>query len=334
MRRIPIEGLSLGKQTEKNAANEALTDEKAAGRAVIVAPTNLDPTKAVDVMVQLHGYTETSKRPFAGWRQKKGTGEVRDVALDRVEAQIESLNQAQVVGILAQGGVRSQFGEGDDAYGLDPVAYAKDVLAKAVTARVWKVAPPLGRTVLAAHSGGGHTVRTALSGELDRKQRAKGRSAFAEVVLFDAITGPGELATTKAWVLARLNADLAVLTDKGKTDVDKAAYLKTSTRFRGYYATYATSYKNLDEAICSWFRGHAAELGTFGEDLWTHYQVMDTGVRHEEVMRGAKAGDKKTPAAKGNIADALRALDNPTARRSMAAACGIKPRPATARPAR
>jgi LAS superfamily LD-carboxypeptidase LdcB len=328
MRRIPVEGLALGKQTEKNAANKALTDEEAAGRAIVVAPTTLDPTLPVDVMVQLHGYTETAKRPFAGWRQHKVTGEVRDVALDRVEVQMESLNQAQMVGILAQGGVQSQFGEGDDAYSLDPVAYARDVLEKAVKARAWKVAPPLGRTILAAHSGGGHTVRHALGGELDRKKRAKGPSAFAEVVLFDAITGPNEYTMAKDWVLARLNADLAVLTDKGRPDADKATYLKTSTRFRGYYATYATAYRNLDNEICSWFRTHAVELDAFGEELWTHYQVIDSGVSHEEVMRGSRKGDKKTPAAKGNIADALRALDNPTARKSMAAACGIKPRPA------
>ena len=36
MRRIPIEGLSVGKQTEDAARNDALTSEKAGGRAVLV----------------------------------------------------------------------------------------------------------------------------------------------------------------------------------------------------------------------------------------------------------------------------------------------------------
>ena len=321
MRRIPVDGLAVGKQSEKNASNDTLTDEQAGKRAILVASSSLVPTAKVDVMVHLHGYTEKYDkngkriyRPYAGLRQHKVSGEVRDVALDRVEAQLAAANQPQLVAILAQGGVKSQFGEGDDAYGLDATAYAQDVLDKATTAKVWPSQPPLGRVIMSAHSGGGHTVRRAMEKELDaKKKKVTGPSAFAEVVLFDAINNSDELTTTTAWVLGRLDADLAVLIDKGKTDSAKTDYLKQSTRFRGYYASYKTTYEALGRSICGWFGTHAAELGTWGEPLWANYQVIDSGLGsggHEEVMRGSHTSDKKAAAGSGNIADAVLALDN------------------------
>ncbi len=338
MRRIPIDDLTVGKQTEDEASNDTLTDEKAGRRAILIAPKTLDPTATVDAFVHLHGYTEKYNRkgkrvyrPYAGLRQHKDSGEVRDVALDRVEAQMEAAGQPQIVAILAQGGVRSQFGEGDDEYGLDAPTYAKDVLATAARIGAWTSEPRLGRTILSAHSGGAHTVRRALAAELDKKKQAKGPSAFAEVALFDAITGSGELTVFTDWVLARLNADRAVLTDPAWKDADKIAYLKTSTRFRGYYASYKSAYEKLEGSICGWFGAHAAALGPYADELWTHYQVIDTKLGpggHEYVMRGSKPGDKKTTAAKGNIADAIAALGKPTAAKSLKDACGIGPNPA------
>ncbi len=348
MRRIPIDDLPVGKQTEDEAANDTLTDEKAGKRAILIASKNLNPNLEVDAIVHLHGYTEkfnrkTGKRvyrPFAGLRQHKDSGEVRDVALDRAEAQMEAANQPQLVGILAQGGVHSEFGDSGDEYGLDAKDYAGKVLTAAKNAGAWKVLPGLRRTILSAHSGGAHTVKTALASELVGKKDAKkvkGPSAFAEVVLFDAITGSGELKVFTDWVLARLDADLAVLVDPAKKDKDKATYLKTSPRFRGYYASYKSDYEKLQGSICTWFGNHETELGTFADVLWTHYQVIDTklgGGGHEYVMRGSMPADKKTPTGQGNIADAIKSLDTPTAAKKRSEVCAVrtKPKPAAKNP--
>ena len=333
MRRIPIEGLDAGKQSEKDAANADLTDESAAGRAILVAPQGIVPTLPVNVMVQFHGYTETASRPYAGWRQNKQTGLVRDVALDRVEQQLQAAGESQLVAILPQGGIRSQFGEGDNAYALDPAAYARKVLDKATEVGAWGKAapnPPMGSAILAGHSGGAHTISHALAAELVKpkkgkkgRAKAKGPSAFAEVVLFDAITGSGELDIFVDWVGARLDADLAAL-DAAPTPEAKSAYLVSSTRFRGYYATYKAYYTALRESIVTWFRKNYNALGPYAEELWTHYQVIDTGLGpsgHEYVMRGSRPGSKK--AGPGNITDAIKSLGSPTAQKTLAETLGL-----------
>ena len=341
MRRIPIEGLDIGKQSEDAAGNAALTEESAAGRAILVAPQGIKSTLPVDVMVHFHGYTETANRPYAGWRQNKTTGAVRDVALDRVEQQLQAAQgEHQLVAILAQGGTRSEFGEGGGKYALDPAGYARAVLDKATEIGAWgphAPNPDMGRTILSGHSGGAHTISHALAAELVKpkkgkkgskskgkaKTQAKGKSAFAEVVLFDAITGSGELDTFIEWVGARLDFDLAAI-NAAPTPTAKSAYLASSTRFRGYYASYKAYYLTLKESIIAWFRKNYRELGPYAEELWTHYQVIDTGMSgsgHEYVMRGSAPGSKKH--GRGNITDAIEALGSPTAAKSMAETLGL-----------
>jgi hypothetical protein len=329
IRRIPIEGLDIGKQSEESAGNAALTEESAAGRAILVAPQGIDPTVPVDVMVHFHGYTEKSYRPYAGWRQNKTTGAVRDVALDRVEQQLQAAQGAsQLVAILAQGGTRSEFAEGGGKYALDPAGYARAVLDKATEIGAWGPKAPnpdIGKTILSGHSGGAHTIRTALEAELVKpkkgkkgRAKAKGASAFDEVVLFDAITTSDELGVFKEWVGARLDADLEALS-AAPTPEAKSSYLASSPRFRGYYASYKVFYLDLDKSIGDWFTKNYRELGPFAEELWTHYQVIDTGMTgsgHEYVMRGSAPGSKK--AGRGNITDAIEALGSPTAKKSMA----------------
>jgi len=327
IRRIPIEGLDIGKPTEDSARNLALTDESAGGRAILVAPKGIDPSVPVDVMVHFHGYTESKDRPYAGWRQNKNTGAVRDVALDRVEQQLQAAQGAsQLVAILAQGGTHSEFGEGGGRYALDPAGYARAVLDKATEIGAWgpnAPNPDMGRTILSGHSGGAHTISHALGAELNMPEKGKkggrakvkGASAFDEVVLFDAITISSELDTFIAWVGARLDADLAAL-NAAPTPEAKSAYLATSTRFRGYYATYAAYYTTLEQSIESWFRKNLAELGPYAEELWTHYQVINAGGSHENVMRGSAPGTKNP--GPGNITNAIEALGAPTAKKTLA----------------
>ena len=38
------------------------------GKVVLTVPAALDPTKDIEVVVFLHGYTESSDRPYAGFR--------------------------------------------------------------------------------------------------------------------------------------------------------------------------------------------------------------------------------------------------------------------------
>ena len=334
MRRIPIEGLSVGKQTEDAARNDALTSEKAGGRAVLVVPPGLKPSEPVDVMVHLHGYTETAGRPFAGLRQNKSTGEVRDVELDRVETQLAAVGQEQLIAVLAQGGVRSEFGEGKNKYGLEPNAYAAEVLRVARGAGIWPTTPRLGRTILSVHSGGGHTAKNVMERELNQKTgAAKGASSLGELVLFDALTGDGERDTTIAWITARLDADLAALT-AAPDAAARQAYLATSPRFRGYATTtksYRKRYEAVESAIKAWFRSHGPELGAVAETLWANYQVVYTNVDHEYVMRGADPKDKAAVPESGNIRNAAEALYNPSAKKTLAESLAVASKPARAK---
>src|SRR4051794_36203872 len=107
-------------------------------------------------MVFLHGFTEDpSERPFAGWRalakqpvvdktklkpaalakletlerlrtgkDSTDTAPVRDVALDQAEAQLEESGQKQLVMILPQGGLQSQFGS------FDPGKYVAEIVRR------------------------------------------------------------------------------------------------------------------------------------------------------------------------------------------------------------
>jgi hypothetical protein len=323
VRRIPVEGLALGNQKAwRGGASAMLTDESAAGRAIALLPVGLVPTARVRVLVHLHGYAETADRPYAGWRARKDTGEVRDVAHDRIAQQIEAAGDPQVIGILPQGGERSQFG---DDYGFQTDAYVGDVLDRLVRGGELAIKPAWS-IVLSAHSGGGHTVRNILEADLHQltgekvgeRQRGKDAAApppasLAQVTLFDAINNDRELGTTVAWVTARLNDVLSVVGDGKAPEAAKEKKLAETPRFRAYYASYVGRHAKLKKAIVDWFRVNRPALGPYAERVWAMFQVVPvkdakTGglVSHEEVVRGHRLGDKKAPAA-GALTDALAA---------------------------
>ena len=87
VRRIPLEGLSEGMQTDvakrwkkdpkdpkkgkfvdEPTEIAALSPEKAKGKAIVLVPAKLDATQKIEVVVFLHGWTEGAHRPYAGWR--------------------------------------------------------------------------------------------------------------------------------------------------------------------------------------------------------------------------------------------------------------------------
>ncbi|TMC46130.1 MAG: hypothetical protein E6J25_00765 [Chloroflexi bacterium] len=362
--RIPLQGLTQGLQQEsatrkgktESTMLAGLSPESAKGRAIVLVPEALKPNKPIEVLVHLHGYTESTGRPFAGLRaltpaagktknktlralrqgiDKNDVAPVRDVALDRAEQQLEGSGYTQEMIVLPQGGLHSQFGKSGDT-NFDSGAYVNEILTRLVAESVWDPAParlPEVRVSMSGHSGAGATL-SKMARESVNRQAGKDPGASStltgDLVLLDAIN-PGEGAAFKDWALMRLDQDLAAL--KGKSDADKLVYLRNAQKLRGYYSTgkgggqYVTAYTTLQGAIDGWFKTNGAELGPWAGGLRANFVVDNpVPVSHEELMRGVAAGQEG--AGKGSILDALKAL-HPAAIGSPAA---YPPLPASAMP--
>lgn len=350
IRRIPLEGLAQGLQ--ESAMIRQLSSESAKGRAIVLVPESLDPNKPIEVLVHLHGYTEDTSRPFAGWRalapaagktksqtlhalrqgvDDKDVAPVRDVALDQAEQQLEESGYAQQAMVLPQGGLKSQFGKAGD-YDFDANAYVQEIVIRLATEGVWKKVPIVGRVSMAGHSGASTTLAKMARESVNRQagQKAGASSTLSgDLVLFDAINS-SDLPAFTDWALMRLDQDMAALKTK-KTEAEKLRYLQTAQKLRGYYSTgegggmYKKKYKKLQGAIDGWFKTHAAELGPIAGSLYANFVVDNpVPVSHEELMRGVVAGKKR--AGKGSILDALKALHP-------AASTAAHPLPASATPA-
>src|SRR2546421_228587 len=361
---IPLQGLTQGLQQEsatrkgktESTMLAGLSPESAKGRAIVLVPEALKPNKPIEVLVHLHGYTESTGRPFAGLRalspaagktknktlralrqgiDKNDVAPVRDVALDRAEQQLEGSGYTQEMIVLPQGGLHSQFGKSGDT-NFDSGAYVNEILTRLVAESVWDPAParlPEVRVSMSGHSGAGATL-SKMARESVNRQAGKDPGASStltgDLVLLDAIN-PGEGAAFKDWALMRLDQDLAAL--KGKSDADKLLYLRNAQKLRGYYSTgkgggqYVTAYTTLQGAIDGWFKTNGAELGPWAGGLRANFVVDNpVPVSHEELMRGVAAGQEG--AGKGSILDALKAL-HPAAIGSPAA---YPPLPASAMP--
>jgi hypothetical protein len=351
VRRIPLEGLVEGMQTDKakrwkkdetkkgggyhyDESTElgALSPEKAKGKAIVLVPAALDATQKIEVVVFLHGWTEGTHRPYAGWRtlvmapakpkagkktpdeellerlrqgrDAKDVAPVRDVALDEVAQQLGESKSSQTVIVLPQGGLHSQFGKAGFTT-FDTDAYVKEIVARLLTEGVWKdgkgkvatQAPTVERVTMSGHSGAGATLSSL----------AKSSKITGDLVLYDAIN-LGEVWPIVGWTKKRLNEALAVVKDTGKTDDEKRAYLRNMQKLRGYYSSiYADDYKPLVDALDAWFRANKKALGGFEAALRANFVVKPVALTHEELMRGVKAGTARGQ-GQGNILDALQAL--------------------------
>jgi hypothetical protein len=332
IRRYPIQDLTEGYQSEtKGGASGSLTRESAKGRAILLVSSGFNPKAPATILLHLHGYAETRKRPYAGWRQHKRTGKVRDVELDRVAQQIEAAGDPQIIGLLPQGGEKSQFSSKKhpyDTFAADP--YIDQVLEELVKVGAFTTVPKERKVVLSAHSGGGHTVRSMLESQNKQRQRrpttglAALPAGLAEVSLFEAINNDTELDTVKRWVTGKLDDLLAVLTDSARSTADKDKELAATPKFRAYYAVggfrnYEDRHKKLYVAIREWFRNNGTALGPYAEKLWPLFQVVpvsglgeNAGKRHEALVRGHRLEDAGAPAA-GTLTDALKSMKQPTA---------------------
>ena len=323
--RVPIDGIELGNQqafsgtlTKKDgeAQERAKTSESAAGRAIVLVPSGLDRTAPTKVMLHLHGFTSRSFDPYAGWRQRSSDNSVRDVAQDRIEQQMQTLNDPQMIGILPQGVGHSEFG------GLVPAPYVDEVMKRlAQVAGPGRIPVPdlkLGyQLVLSAHSGGGETVAKALDAE---RKAAKGKGADkdrpagkapAEVILFEAIYG-GQADRVWAWAEFHLTRTLKAI-QKAQNPVAQVWALANCPTLRAYRGSEAKpdcvkAYDKLDTHINKWFADYAGELGALAPSLKDHFRVtVLEGAGHEVTVRGL--GDDP---AGGPLADALSALTNPS----------------------
>jgi hypothetical protein len=342
--RIPLEDLAEGMQTDKAKRGKGtesteipdLSPEKAKGKAIVLLPAALDATQKIEVVVFLHGWTEGTHRPYAGWRtlvlappkpskkpktkaqlaleeqlkrmrqgrDSQDTAPVRDVALDEVAQQLEESTFTQTVIVLPQGGLHSQFGKAGGAT-FDAGNYVKEIVDRLLTEKMWKDAkgklvdkpPDVVRVSMAGHSGAGAT----LSG------MATAGTISGDLVLYDAING-NEVWPIIKWAKDRLNAALAVLKDKGKDDSQKEAYLRDMQKLRGYFSPiYADDYKPLLDELAVWFRTNKRHLGKHEAKLRANFEVKPVALTHEELMRGVKAGTARGQ-GQGNILDALKAL--------------------------
>jgi hypothetical protein len=344
IRRIPLEGLTEG--LGDSARISTLSSESAKGKAIVLVPDALNAAKPIEVMVFLHGWTEDARtRPYAGWRtldtKPAGLGDlrrgvdpalvpgapdiapVRDVALDQIEQQLQESGQKQLVIVLPQGGLTSEF-DRKSRRAFDSKNYISKITTRLHTEGVWKDdkgnavkdEPTISRVIMAGHSGAGAALSAA----------AKAGDVTGDLVIYDAINGPGERQGFEEWALRRLEEDLIAI-KAAKTDADVLHYLQSAPKLRGYATGYReggkdkgyiAEYLKLDDAIQSWFDASRTELGKWAGCLRRNYCLEYHDLLHEELMRGSSAA-KERAAGTGNVLDAIKALHAPAP--ASAAAC-------------
>ncbi|HEY1279282.1 MAG TPA: hypothetical protein VGF22_06380 [Acidimicrobiales bacterium] len=307
IRRIPLDGLTGGLQSnpEESQGARTLTDEKVAGpvkgparpdaatqnghgRAIALVPAGLDTSAPVDVLFHLHGNTENEGRDFAGWRQHEKSGEVRDVARDRIAQQIEAAKSTQIIGILPQGVNSSTFGA------ISPDAYIRDAFDRLTEVGAWTKAPARFSVVLSSHSGGGFTIGRMI----------KGAAGFTlptnlkTLVLFESLHARldgdprrrfdqvNEFAT---WIEGMLSGLAAILDDPNVSPADKQARLDAATQVRLYWDPtrgYNTTYARMRARIEKWFDQHKVELGVNYDVLRSLVVFVEKpGLGHEGMVR-------------------------------------------------
>jgi hypothetical protein len=309
IRRVPLDGLTLGNTTTDFVGDESKkTTETGSDRAIVLIPVTVVPGQQVDVMVHFHGFTHRSQDPYAGWRQHSQSGTVRDVDLDRIEGQLEASGQKSMIAVLPQGVGGSNFG------GLKLDTYLPQIFTRLAEAKE----PPgstsdkpltQGRLVLSGHSGGGDRIANMLGSSV-------GKSA-AEIILFEAIH-KGGLGIVLGWATAHLDRIAGALQQtsdaaKRTTIVESCpklyAYCSVFDKNIKGSGGYADTYDKLRKGLDTWFNTNKARLGDAYDDVRARFRVeFLQGASHETVVRGL--GDDPTASP---LTDALVSLDRPRA---------------------
>ena len=371
IRRIPLEGLAEGLDAKVRGADgrkiPSLSSESATGKAIVLVPKALNARSSIEVIVFLHGFTEDTGRPYAGWRElvdpkpsTEGLGAVlkerlprlrqgisgeekapvRDLALDQVEQQLEESNWTQLVIVLPQGGLHSEFSrEGTQDFHAD--RYVSEIVTRLKTEQKWQdgkgkavdVEPSVTRVTMAGHSGAGQALSEmtneavkAKRGEKPAKGAPPARSSAltGDLVIYDAING-SQLNRFWEWTKMQLDDWLGKLTDEGVTDEGKLWHLNRAQKLRGFTTTtYIDAYMDLDDSINAWFKKNGGKLGKWAPCLRANFALEFVPVSHEELMRGSFAG-KPRAAGTGTILQAIQSLHPP--RYIGTNACPPMPRP-------
>jgi len=296
VRRIPLEGLKEGtgaslKPKEQKGWHDipALSSEHAIGKAIVLVPEGLNAKDSIEVVVFLHGHTEGTHRPFAGFRtldkvlpgagkhmqdlrrgiDAKDVAPVRDVALDQAEGQLEDSREKQLVIVIPQGGLTSQFSKagGKD---FDARPYVNEIVTRLQTEKKWMddsggvaaAAPSVTRIVMAGHSGAGAALSHMADADKPGVKPGDSSAIPDDLVIYDAINGATQRTAFEEWAKRQLERDFAILTDDTIDDTAKLVHLNTAPKLRGYTTDfYIWQYIALDNAIERWFSAHKAKLG-------------------------------------------------------------------------
>jgi hypothetical protein len=295
---------------EKQTKFKHHTSESAGHRCIALVPQALNPAEPTDVLLHFHGFTNRSADPYAGWRQRDD-GSVRDVAQDRIEAQMRASGATQTIAILPQGISHSQFGK----VPTDP--YIRAVLDR-LRDRGVKLHKDY-RVILSAHSGGGNTVIA----NLNKEAGGKGHHA-AEVVLFEAMWEGNQQQAVSRWATTQLDKASTAI-EHASSDAEKQEAVAACPVLRAYYsgatAVYVRSYTALDGDLQAWFGAHADKLGKYADVLRGHFQVRKVGgTNHESLIHGLGGPEA------GPLADALRAEHAPEAKSLLEDGSSVTPR--------
>jgi hypothetical protein len=289
MRRIPVDGLTLGHQPGKKGTTGS-------GRAIAIVPTSLGISKttapkSVEVLVYFHG---------RGADFSKGAAS-QDVTTDQIEQQLQASGRP-MIGVLPQGSALAEFGAG--TFNAD--AYVGEVFARLTALGVWPTAPTIGQTVLAAHSGGG-----AVMSQGGMLGSSAAPAKLGEVALFDAINGPKELAALEKWLFEKqIPSDVTAL-KAAPNDVERKKLLASMLRFRSYHhgddsappSRRVTDYPGLNntlrDELKATFDGLVSSTGLSPDivsELRQHYQIIAVGqkgkpVPHEKMVGGGHLQD-------------------------------------------
>jgi hypothetical protein len=293
--RIPLEALSVdcgrdGAHARTRELARGAASPAGRGRAVVVAPEA--PAGAVDVLLFFHGNN-------IGWRRRAEGEAPRDVARDRLGAQLATLRASglPVVAVLPQGTVDrgsalSRFGP------LDADAYIAEALAAASAhpGAAWLAGAAVGRVVAGGHSGGGIDLSHLLLGRAGMRAPAR----LGGVIHFDAINFRGaEPADHWRWSAALLGEQLATL--RGLDPDAQGRYLDTSCGLAAFYTLgssgpdgYGRLYDAHRRAFDRWFVERAAELDASVpravQDRWRARFRFERVATSHDVLVGANDG--------------------------------------------
>jgi hypothetical protein len=288
IRRVPVKHIAAG---------------RGSGNALVLIPDWLPAVETVEVLLHLHGH-EYGSFPA-------GYPGAEDESLYRFEQALDQFStdkKRPIIGILPQGGTRSQFGHGTSDFNAG--VYIQQAIA-AVPPDQWPSgsAPAAGGVILSGHSGAGGRFATMFGTEKMPGGTTDVPGHLEAFFSFDTINGKdgqkvseiedgAEYKAHRAFVLARLDADLQMLQAAGaKAGHEKEPQVQASLaaklaaegfRFRGFYrgspnldkddptkleptalADYADRYFLLKGEVDAWFDAHAADLGGKGSKLFT-----------------------------------------------------------------